>query len=68
MKVKCINKDVIYLDTLTINKIYEVIDRDSDNIGYKIKDDTDNNHWYPKKWFESKSEIRNDKINKLLGE
>jgi hypothetical protein len=59
MKVKCINKG-IWL-SLTIGKTYDVIEYDYDGY-YKM----DNEKWYPKSWFKSLSEIRNEKIDKLL--
>jgi hypothetical protein len=63
MKVKCINNDD-YSYYLTIGKIYDVIYFNS--IGYKIFNDVDYSGLYPKKLFKSLSEIRNEKIDKLL--
>jgi hypothetical protein len=63
MKVKCIDNKG-WKTWLTIDKIYEVIDIDDDN--YYIKDDNGYEFWYPKEWFKLLSEIRNEKIDKLL--
>ena len=63
MIVKCIRYD----QYLTINKIYEVIERNK--YWYEIIDDSGSRHGYEKNYFKSVSEIikqRNDKINKLL--
>jgi hypothetical protein len=63
MNVVCI-KNKGYEHRLTIGKNYDVIEDDRynywiiDNIGYNIR--------CPKYWFNLLSEIRNDKINKLL--
>ena len=59
MKVKCI--DIGYWVFLTIDKIYDVIKYD-----YYIIDDSGNKWRYPKELFKTLSEMRNDKINKLL--
>ena len=63
MKVKCIiNKGC---NDLTIGKTYEVIDEIANK--YLINDDRD--RWpYPKYWFKPLSDIRNEKIDKLLAE
>ena len=67
MKVKCINnKDKfgdIYL--LTISKTYDVIYVD-ENGDYSIIDDKGFNWYYPRDWFKKLSEIRNEKIDRLL--
>ena len=64
MKIVCIKS---WDDYLTIGKIYYVVEKTTD--GYFIINDMNKGrYWYPKDWFESKSEIRNDKIDKLLGE
>lgn len=49
--------------SITIGKSYEVI---IDKYAYKIMDDNDEYKYYPKEMFKSLSEIRNEKINKLL--
>lgn len=65
VKVKCISIEgwEIYL---TVGKIYDVIDYDG--LYYHLKADDSYMHFYPKECFKSISEIRNDEINKLLGE
>jgi hypothetical protein len=65
MKIKFIKKDGWY--NLTMGKTYEVIWFDYDN-EYTIINDVNKEGYYPKYWFKplSKSEIRNEKINKLL--
>ena len=66
MKVKYI-KNIDYELNLAIGKIYDVIDI-AYNGNYIIIDD-DNDKWiYPKSWFKPLSEIRNEKIDKLLAE
>jgi hypothetical protein len=62
MKVKCI-KNNSWKRHLTIDKIYDAIYIDND---YKIIDDIYEEWRYPKEWFKSLSEIRNEKIDKLL--
>ena len=63
MKVKCI--DNYGWLSLTICKIYEVIN--IDYFGDYIIIDDDNDKWiYPKKCFKSLSDYRNEKIDKLL--
>jgi hypothetical protein len=68
MKVKCIN-DGGWLD-LTIGKTYEVTYIYS-NGDYDIIDDSNENsgysNWYHKEYFKTLSEIRIERINKLLG-
>ena len=70
MKVKCIyNKGLE--KWLTIGKTYEVIVRDDEvtiNIitWYCIIDDIGEKNWYIIELFRPLSEIRNEKINKLL--
>jgi hypothetical protein len=63
MKIKCINnKDEYWEYYLTLDKTYEVIEINDDNyyiINYK--------NYYLKEWFKPLSEIRNEKIDKLLG-
>ena len=63
MKVKCIRNDdwQIYL---TVDKTYEVIKEEG--VYYKIIGDKGIENWFPKDWFKSLSEIRNETINKLL--
>jgi hypothetical protein len=62
MKIKCINDGG--WEYLTIGKIYEVFY--IDKYYYKINNDNGYKHWYSKDWFKTLSEIRNDKIDKLL--
>ena len=61
-KVKCIDDKGWYL---TIGKIYEVIQLNG-NDDYIIINDKGEKLWYEKEYFISLSEIRNEKINKLL--
>jgi hypothetical protein len=61
MKVKCITN----INILTIGKFYDVIK--INNGGYIIIDDNGYKFWHSKDWFKTLSEIRNEKINKLLG-
>lgn len=65
MKVKCINNKY-YINRLTIGKMYDAFDYSE--YFYKIKDDHNYEEKYPKRWFVSYMEIRNQKINKLLEE
>ena len=65
MKVKCINSIIWYL---TIGKIYDVIKIDSADNYYWIINDSDRLFNYPKKHFKLLSEIRNEKIDKLLND
>jgi hypothetical protein len=79
MKVKCIcNKN--YEEELTINRLYDIINcmkDDNDEYeksyyekirkSYLIKDDNNHIFYYPKSCFKLLSEIRNEKIDKLLG-
>ena len=63
MRVKCIDNQ--QLCDLTTGKTYEVVDEY--NNCYFIINDNDKKYWgYPKEWFKSLSEIRNETINKLL--
>jgi hypothetical protein len=64
MKVKCINK-YRWLN-LTIGKIYKVIEIDNDDGNYYIIDEYGPKGYYPKYWFKPLSEIRNERIDKLL--
>ena len=61
MKIKCIENT--YYD-LTIDKTYVVIDEDED--WYWVIDDNGRENWHWKYFFKTLSELRNDKINKLL--
>jgi hypothetical protein len=63
MKVKCI-KNNNWIFHLTVSEIYNIVDINDSY--YKIIDDIGNERWYPKKWFKTLSEIRNEKIYKLL--
>ena len=66
MKVKCINnKQGFWSTRIAIGKIYEVIGEDERR--YTIINEKGNIDWfYPKDWFRLLSDIRNEKINKLL--
>jgi hypothetical protein len=64
MKVKCINNKG-YEYRLTIGKWYNVI-RNHQYYGFLIIDDKNYEFWFSKKYFKSLSEIRNNKIDKLL--
>ena len=64
MKVKYII-DYGWYD-LTIDKIYDVICEDK--VYYTIINDSGNDHDYPKEWFKTLAEIRNEIINKLLSD
>ena len=64
MKIVCINKNG-YNGDITIGKTYEVI-HINDYGDYIIINDKGDKNWYPKDRFKSLSEIRADKINKLL--
>ena len=61
MKVKCINSNGYWL---TIDNIYDVI-KDGYNY-YLLRDNQNYKWWYPKEYFKLLSEVRNEKINKLL--
>jgi hypothetical protein len=65
MKVKCIN-DGGWEHHLTIGKIYEVIEIVNNGYYYVIIDDEGYKWRYLKEHFKPLSEIRNEKINKLL--
>ena len=69
MKVQCISMgDYIdyYIDYITIGKIYDVIEEDKEEDVYKIIDDDGDEDWYHKEHFKTLSEIRNEKIERLL--
>jgi GTPase SAR1 family protein len=66
MKVVCIDNNG-YERWLTLGKTYEVISDDGIFV-YNIINDRDQDDWCNKKWFKLLSEIRNEKINKLLEE
>lgn len=58
-----------YEEGLTIGKIYETVKyKYVENIDkwYRLINDYNYIKHYPKKWFKPLSEIRNDKINKIL--
>ena len=63
MKVVCMDD---YYISLRIGKTYTVIKEDLN--GYAIINDYNVDCWYNKKFFKSLSEIRNEKIDKLLEE
>ena len=67
MKVVCIDDNDGY-NYLTIGKTYDVINEDGGeyDYGYYIIDDNNIKDWYGEYMFKPISEIRNDKINKLL--
>lgn len=69
MKVICIN-DKYLKNSITIGKQYEVVDKVSfDSIAnrcFYIIDDYDRSCWVCKSNFKTISEMRNEKINKLL--
>ena len=64
MKIKCINNDNGWI-ALTIGETYEVtyIYKESD---YEIINDNGYSSFYPKRIFKPLSEIRAEKIDKLL--
>jgi hypothetical protein len=62
MKIKCIDKS--HCSWLTIGKIYNVIDENE--YKYLIICDENEELWYRKIHFKPLSEIRNNKIDKLL--
>jgi hypothetical protein len=64
MKIKCINNNG-FKKSLTVSKTYEVIYIYNDG-DYEIIDDKGNEFWYPKDYFKTLYEIRNEKIDKLL--
>ena len=66
MKVKCIKNNGLG-NHLTIGKTYDVI-RIGKWDNYIIIDDKGKEDWFYKEDFKLLSEIRNNKINKLLGE
>ena len=63
MKVKCIDNGY-WLD-ITIDKIYEVIEYNSDD-DYWIINDNGDKLGYDKIYFKPLAEMRNETINKLL--
>ena len=62
MMVKCIINNGYWI---TFGEIYEVIEIDNDC--YIIIDNINDKLWCPKEYFKPLSEIRNEKIDKLLG-
>ena len=65
MKIKCINNyGCEYF--LTIGKTYDVIKETM--MSYVIIDDRNERWYYPMEYFKPLSEIRNDKIERLLDE
>ena len=64
MKIVCISKGINR--HLTIGKTYDVIKEYTSE--YIIIDDNYDNYtnWYPKNWFKTLAEYRNEQINKLL--
>jgi hypothetical protein len=65
MKIICI-KNIGYERHLTIGKTYEVINISINDDYFIIDDDNDGCWLYRKSYFKPLSEIRNEKINKLL--
>ena len=63
MKVKCIGRGIWFL--LTVGKIYEVIREDEKN-GYWLLNDRGALFSYSKELFKPLSEVRNEKIDRLL--
>ena len=63
MKVVCIKNNGLY--DLTIGKPYVVIKETM--MSYVIISDHKFENWYFKEYFKTLSEIRNEKIDKLLG-
>lgn len=63
MKIKCVENIDTYL---SIGKTYDVIKDDKDGTYLIIDDRGDDDYWYYKSHFKPLSEIRNDKIDKLL--
>jgi hypothetical protein len=63
MKVKCIKNKRI-TNWLTIGKTYELIIQNK--LFYQIIDNTGDRRYYPKEYFKPLSEIRNERIDKLL--
>lgn len=63
MKIKCINVGCwrIYL---TVDKTYDVIKEDG--VYYYLIDDKGRENWHWKYFFKTLSELRNEKIKKLL--
>ena len=71
MKVVCINTDnwkSIRPIVFTIGKIYDVYEISIYDDSYWIIDDNGEEWRYYKEWFKPLFEIRNSKIDKLLGE
>jgi hypothetical protein len=67
MKVVCINDNDGWCN-LTIGKTYEVYEviKIYEPRAYAIINDENIEEWFPKQWFKTVSEIRNDKIDRLL--
>jgi hypothetical protein len=65
MKVKCIDEDWF---GITADKTYEVIKEDNNTGCYIIMNNFGDKLSYIKECFKTISEIRNEKINKLLEE
>ena len=65
MKVKCIDNRG-FNEYITIGKTYDVIEED--DMSYTIINDNGHGWWLNKQCFKTISEIRNEKINKLLAE
>lgn len=64
MKIVCIDKKKLK-KYLAIDKIYDVIKINNDG-NYLILNDLGYQSWFPKSWFKPLSEIRNERIDKLL--
>ena len=65
MRVKYIDNDGLKYD-LTIGKSYEVFNKTE--YYYEVIDDNGIRGYYPKEWFKLLSELRNEKIERLLDE
>ena len=62
MRIVCKNNGDDYWD-ITIGKTYDVIEEYK---YYKIINDSGKEEWFVKYWFKPLSEVRNEKIDKLL--
>ena len=81
MKVKCLNCNIDDYTSLYISKIYDIIDDEIcydftvdvngnkiyyDAFCYLIVNEYNRKRYYPKKYFKTLSEIRNEKIDRIL--
>jgi hypothetical protein len=65
MKIVCVDNDGGWEDFLTLGKTYDVIY--NNKYCYNILNDNGDDDWFNNSRFKILTEIRNDKINKLLG-